>query len=112
MGRHLAGVQRRGAAVAGGEAVLDLRVGRFVRGPGDRGGCRAGRGGGHAGEDRRGGGGFFGDGGGRGRGGGFGGGGGAGRGGGWGRRPGGWGARRRVAYLWSVLSPAGLPWGV
>src|SRR2546426_7033435 len=63
MGRHLAGVQRRGAAVAGGEAVLDLRVGRFVRGPGDRGGCRAGRGGGHAGEDRRGGGVVFGDGG-------------------------------------------------
>src|SRR2546422_4617724 len=60
MGRHLAGVQRRGAAVAGGEAVLDLRVGRFVRGPGDRGGCRAGRGGGHAGEDRRGGGGVYG----------------------------------------------------
>src|SRR2546422_7350958 len=63
MGRHLAGVQRRGAAVAGGEAVLDLRVGRFVRGPGDRGGCRAGRGGGHAGEDRRGGGVVYGDGG-------------------------------------------------
>src|SRR5256886_17039062 len=70
MGRHLAGVQRRGAAVAGGEAVLDLRVGRFVRGPGDRGGCRAGGGGGHAGEGRRGGGGFDRAGGARGRGGG------------------------------------------